>query len=633
MNNPYPPSSSTTSGSLSSTIDTLFLRRKLDEEKTASFQPSVRPTHLASKSSPQVRPRRLPTLIKVLTGYDDEPYWNVPSSNDRLGRIHTPVIAYIHKPNIEPSQQRRKRQVRSDDTVQLAAAAAATALWSQSIRTFDSCRMNRVNSEWDAALRWIAGWDSTTLSEDSSLNEWANHLVDNLTAALEECIEQCSRGEDFDSSHYREQDGVHSFSAMESVSSSLGGVLWRSVFGWVFGKSLRLSESFGSSDTVMQIVASTVAVYTIHLLWTLGWPLVAEWVKTLSGAEASDEWLIEHEKELELAKSSRARQKKGKKSKKKQKHWTSSKKGVFDNGAAKDKSLDSASGVDGSVRNLDDVNSSAVNDDVVPATDSDYTHIFQDQSEFVKPNTKTKFAFSRDSVGSSMNDGVPSVISLSSATSVTSSPSIKPRSPSPSNIPENETLESNAAFSSSIMQRGIYTQQLPGKNALAVPTDAQRNEAANQLRDFQNAQIRRLVLQKQQKLAQDSRFNLPGSTSAAKVPFGGNVSGQTKKKALKPPPGFSAFTPVSQDRYPANLDENELLLSKLLDDDDDDDDNNKVDDNNLSLPISAESSLDPSATPFFASNEGDQRRRLEPRSSKASDQWSGKIKVYGGDVW
>eukprot|EP00574_Skeletonema_japonicum_P010947 CAMPEP_0201726280 /NCGR_PEP_ID=MMETSP0593-20130828/9361_1 /ASSEMBLY_ACC=CAM_ASM_000672 /TAXON_ID=267983 /ORGANISM="Skeletonema japonicum, Strain CCMP2506" /LENGTH=675 /DNA_ID=CAMNT_0048217753 /DNA_START=35 /DNA_END=2059 /DNA_ORIENTATION=- len=634
MNNPYPPSSSTASGSISSTIDTLFLRRKLDEEQSASFRPSVTSsTHLASKSSPQVRPRRLPTLIKVLTGYDDEPYWNVPKSTDRLGRTHTPAIAYVNKPKIEPSQQKRKRRVRSsDDTVQIAAAAAATAVWSQSTSTFGSCRMNRVNSEWDAALRWIAGWDSTNVSEDMSLNDWANHLVDNLTAVLEECIEKCSRGEDFGSTNYIEQDGVHSFSAVKSVSSSIGDVLWRSIFGWVFGRSLRLSTSFGSLDAVVQVIASTAAVYVIHSLWSSGWPLITDWFRTLRYFEAPDEWLIQHEKELELAKSSRARQKKGKKSKKKQKQRKSAKKSILDNDAAKNKSLDSTSGYEVSVRNFDDVTSSAVDDDVVPATDSEYADIHEDQSGFVKPNPKTKFAASKDSVGpSSMNDGVPSVISLSSAASVTSSPSIKPRSPSPSNIPENETLESNAAFSSPIVRSGVYSQQLnPGKNAFAVPTVEQRNEAANQLRDFQNAQIRRLVLQKQQKLAQDGRFNLPGNDSTAAVAFGGNVSGQMK--VLKPPPGFSAFNPVPQDRYPANLDENELLLSRLLDDDDDDDD--EVEDINVSLPISAGSSLDPSAKPFFASNECEQLHRLEPRSTKANGQWSGKIKgVYGGNVW
>jgi hypothetical protein len=587
-------------------------------------------TPVSSKSLSQVRPRRLPTLIKVLTGYDDEPYWNGSSSTDRLGRSHTPVIAYIDKPKFEPSQQKRKRRVRSDDTIQIAAAAAATAVWSQSLRSFGSCRMNRVNAEWDAALRWIAGWDSTTLSGDVSLNEWANHFVDDLTTVLEACIEQCSSmSEDSGSTHSIDQDDLDSFGVMGSVSSALGHVLWRSIFGWVFGNSLRLSASFGRLDTVMQITASTVAVYAIHSLWSSGWPMFADWVRTLRYTETPDDWLIQHEKELELAKSSRARQKKRKKSKKKQKQWTPTKKYTPDNDAAKDKSSSSSSGDEGSVRVRDDVSSTGENDDIVQAKDWEHTHIVENRSGFVKPVTESSFA--RDSVGSSINDGVPSVISLSSAASVTSSPSIKPSSPSPSNVPENEALDNNFGFGSPTARSGLYSQQLPRKNAFAVPTVEQRNEAANQLRDFQNAQIRRLVLQKQQKLAQDSKSNhLPGGdSSAAKTPFGCNdVSGQMKKP-LKPPPGFSEFIPVPQDRYHVNLDENELLLSKLLDDDDD-----EVEGTNVSLPVSAESSLDPSATPFFVPDKSGIRNRLEPRSSKAKDQWSGNIKgVYGGNVW
>lgn len=628
MNNPYPPPSSTASGSPSFTIDSLFLRRQLDEEQSASFRRSVMAsTFLSStKSSSQVRPRRLPTLIKVLTGYDDEPHWNVPSSTDRLGRSHTPAIAYIEKPKFEPSQQKRKRRVRSDDSVQIAAAAAATAVWSQSIRSFGSCRMNRVNSEWDAALRWIAGWDNSTLSGDASLNEWANHFVDDLTTVLEACIEQCSRGEDHESTNFIDQDDLDSFGVVGSVSSSLGHVLWRSKFGWVFGNSLRLLTPFGRLDTVMQIVASTVVVYAIHSLWSSGWPMFADWIRTLRHNEASDDWLIQHEKELEeLAKSSRARQKKGKKSKKKQKESMPAKRNTPGNDTAFE--LSNRSSDMGSVRVLDDRGPTA-------ADDNEHTRIFQDQSgfDFVNPGVeKNKFSISTDSVAS-INDGVPSVISLSSATSVTSSPSFKPRSPSPSDIPENEALENNVGFGSPIARSGIYSQQLPKKNAFLVPTVEQRNEAANQLRDFQNAQIRRLVLQKQQKLAQDSISNNPfgGDSPAVKIPVGGNVAGQMKA-ALKPPPGFSELTPVPQDRYQANLDENELLLSKLLDDDDDDD---EVEDMNASLPISIESSLDPSAPFFVPDGDGNRSSRLEPRSKKTNDKWPGKIKgVYGGNVW
>ncbi|KAL7441685.1 hypothetical protein ACHAXM_008055 [Skeletonema potamos] len=626
MNNPYPSLSSTASGSQSS-IDALFLRRQLDEEQYAVFRRSVMAnTPLSSKSSSQVRPRRLPTLIKVLTGYDDEPYWNVSRSTDRLGRSHTPVIAYIDKPKFEPSQQQTRKRRRSDNTVvQRAAAAAATALWSQSIRSFGSCRMSRVNSEWDASLRWIAGWDGTSFSGDASLNEWANHFVDDITTVLEACIEQCSSmNEGFGSTDYLEQDDLDSFVVVGSVSSSLGHVVWRSIFGWVFGSSLRLSASFGRLDTVIQIIFSTTTVYAIHSLWGSGWPRFVDWVRSIRQAETPDDWLIQHEKELKLAKSSRARQKKRKKSKNRQKPLTPTKKDTLDSCAAKDKALSSRSGDEGSVLVRDDMSSTGANDDFDQANDCEHTHIVEDQGGFVKPHTEGNFA---TEVGSRINDGVPSFISLSCATSVTSSPSIKPCSPSPSDVPLNEALENNVGFVSSTARSGFYSQQLPRKNAFAVPTVEQRNEAANQLRDFQNAQIRRLVLQRQQKLAQDSKSHHLSSVngSGAKAPFGCNVSGQMKK-ALKPPPGFSEFAPVPHDLYQVSLDENELLLSKLLDDDDD-----GVKDTTVSLPVSTESSLDPSATPFFVPDKNGNRNRLEPRTK---DQWSGNIKgVYGGNVW
>ena len=599
-------------------------------EQSATFRRSVITSNPVTPKPPsQVRPRRLPTLIKVLTGYDDEPYWNVPRSTDRLGRTHVPVIAYIEKPKIEPSQQKRKKRIKSDDTVRIAAAAAATAVWSQSIRSFGSCRMNRVNSEWDAALRWIAGWDSTALSEDTSLNEWANNLVDDLTTALEACIEQCSEGQVFDSIHYTYGGDVDSFGAVDIGSFSIGAFLWRSVFGWSFGKLLRLSE-LGRLDTTTQIVASTVVVYAVHSLWGSGLDWFIDWFRKLRDRDTSDDWLTQYEKEMETVKSSRTRQKKGKKSKKKQRQWAASKRALVDKKAIKNKTLASMSQDVGTVLAREDASSNVPDDDFVPGDPQNQ------QSDLVCTDTKSKFVVSKDSIGSSIHDGVPSIISLSSATSVTSSPSMKPRSPSPTNVPENQPL-TNHAFNSSVARGGVYSQQLPGRNAFAVPTVEQRNEAANQLRDFQNAQIRRLVLQKQQQqqqnVAQDSwssQLSGSGSSPALSAPLGvGNVSKQTIK-TLKPPPGFSEFTHIRQDQYPSNLDENELLLSKLLDDDDD-----EVNGKKATLPVSIESSLDPSAAPFFISDEGNKRNCLEPKKNKTqNDQWSGNIKgVYGGSVW
>jgi hypothetical protein len=634
MKNPFPaPASSSQS---SSSIDSLLLHRQL-QHQSASFRRSVvKNTPLASKSSSaQIRPRRLPNLIKVLTGYDDEPYWSVPRSPDGLGRFHTPAIAFIDKPKFELSQQQRRRHSSSsDESVQLAAAAAAAAVWSQSIWSFGSSRMSRVNSEWDAALRWIAVWDNSTLSGDISIDEWANHVVDDLTTLLEACIEQCQSGEGFLATHgsFDEDDHVGTY-GVGSVATSMKEVLWRSIFSWVIGKS------FGNLDTAMHIVASSVAIYAVHSLLSSGWPLLTEWIGTSRSTQTEEapDWLIQHEREIELAKTSQARrrQKKGspsKKTKKRQKQKASTKGNTANSITAKQNSLSSGSGVEGSAQMNDNMASPAKVDDIVQAPGWDHKRSpLGDNFEYVKLNAKS-FGVSNDSVGSGTSDGVPSVISLSSATSVTSSPSIKPISSSPSNVPDNFH-----GFHPPTVHNDMYSQQFPRKNTFVVPTVEQRNEAANQLRDFQNAQIRRLVLERQQKVAHDSLCPAQNNL-AANIAFEDNVVPVQKKKALKPPPGFAELTPVSHDCYQDNLEEEELLLSKLLDDEDEEE-LEGIDD--ASLPISTKSSLDPSAAPFFVPNEGGEaeagkRHRLEPRSSKASNHWSGsnKIKgVYGGNVW
>lgn len=559
-------------------------------------------------------------------GYDDERYWNVPRSPDRFGRVHTPVIAHIDKPKFEPSQQRMRRG-KSDESVQIAAVAAATAVWSRSIRSFGISRMDRVNSEWDAALRWISVWDSTALSGDVSINELANSLVENLTTVLEACIEQCHSGEDFGTTFdtYKDENGVVG-------SSSVRNVLWRSICGWVIGNSLRLS-SFGKLDTVVQIVVSSAGAYAIHSLFCSGRLLITDWIRPLRYTETeSPDWLIRHEKDLEMAKSSRAMQKKGssKKTKKRQKLRTPVKTNTTYNTVLTHNSLSSGSSNEGKLRARDsNMLTTVKGDDNVQAPDSERRRVFEDKITFIMQDDARTIAISNDSVGPRIHDEVPSVISLSTATSVTSSPSINAISPSPSPIPENESLERNAGFYSPIALKEMCSQQYRTKNTFAVPTDEQRNKAANQLRDFQNAQIRRLLIQKQQKLSQNSKTNhlpdenlFPTNTS-----IGNNISGK-KNKVLKPPPGFPEFTPVSDDRFQDNLEE-ELLLSKLLDDDDD-----NVDDINVSLSVSTESSLDPSAASYFRHGEGGKRHRLEARSKK-NDQWSGsKIKgVYGGNVW
>ena len=455
---------------------------------------------------------------------------------------------------------------------------------------------------------------------------------------LEACIEQCQSGEGFLATHGSsgEDDYVGAY-GVGSVATSMKEVLWRSIFSWVVGKS------FGNLDTAMHIVASSAAIYAVHSLLSLGWPLLTEWIGTIRSTQPQEapDWLIQHEREIELAKTSQARrrQKKGspsKKTKKRQKQKASTKGNTINSVTAKQNCLSSGSGVEGSAQRNDNMASPATVDDIVQAPDWDRKCSPLGNKFGPSELNARSFVVSNDSVGSSTSDGVPSVISLSSATSVTSSPSIKPISSSPSNVPDNFH-----GFHSPVVHNDMYSQQFPRKNEFVVPTVEQRNEAANQLRDFQNAQIRRLVLERQQKVAHDSLCPAQNSL-AANIAFEDNavpVQKNAVPKALKPPPGFAELTPVSHDRYQNNLEEEELLLSKLLDDDEEEEEKEELEGaNDAPLPISTKSSLDPSAAPFFVANEGEggKRHRLEPRSSKASNHWSGsnKIKgVYGGNVW
>lgn len=222
---------------------------------------------------------------------------------------------------------------------------------------------------------------------------------------------------------------------------------------------------------------------------------------------------------------------------------------------------------------------------------------------------------------------------------------------------------------------------------LAVPTQEQREEAAKQLREFQNAQIQRLVLQR--KLAQNasstsrlsaigtpapqaspSVLNLGSSflSTSSGVPSIVSPSNQNQSQVLKPPPGLPHPTEIPYN--PAELQthdeeskgfltDNELFLSKLLDDDDDD----CVKDTAPSSlqtgirSMSPESSLDPAAAPFVGKvGVGDQAvtplfAKSTSKDESKGDGWqsgnAGELSlkesgsspskvirgVYGGSVW
>ena len=676
---------STMSSSISpSSLNTLFLTQGSGSDESSTYQNTSNNNQQSSVSS---RPRRLPQLIKILTGFDDEPYWNVQSSDSSSDSNSRPIIARIDIPHFARPSQPSAGSDPVRDTVQLAAAAAATAVWSKSIRIFGNHRMQRVNSEWDAALRWIAGWDQkqrqmgigerneprTKVDEHStSLGGGAtgfNTFVDDLAKMLESCMKQCLVNKDFDTRLGKSDEGSSDEIAMRKSLIGIGDTALRSFFGLITSLSfsrLSLDQLISAQSRfilgrTVQLVASSVGVYAIHSMWVWASPTILTWYSSLGYTE-SPEWLLEHEKEIQVAKKP-SRQKK--KSKRRQ----------MTKQAGKHRSKQQTPSKDEMQKERRAAKETASSKDYL-----DPKHLVKNNEPPPEPEKSMPMAeeqasniiTSKDSPSLISEISVPSLISYPTITSASSSPSCKPIGTShledggvrhdDSLLPESYHSTLGLASSQVGSSHGPVFTKLSHQNGLRVPTQAQRDQAAQRLREFQNAQIQRLLLKK--KLAQSCVATSSTAQRSGLQPDGNsfNISSasQPSKKVFKPPPGLSHPSAEAQYVLPTQggadgfLTDNELFLSKLLDDEEDDDEGGGVKKPASSLQIHVpsmspepESSLDPAAAPFvrqMVATEESPKPKREKGDIWQSD--SGEISLreessskmikgafYGGSVW
>ena len=681
--------STLSSSILPSSLNTLFLTQGVGYQ-SSTFKSTSNNNQQSSVTS---RPRRLPHLIKILTGFDDEPYWNVQSSDSSPDSNSRPIIARIDIPRfVQPSQPSGSEPVK--DTVQLAAAAAATAVWSKSIRIFGNHRMQRVNSEWDAALRWIAGWDQkqhqmeigegmsseprTKVDEhNTSLGGGAtgfNTFLDDLAKMLKSCMKQCLEDEDFDTRLGNSDEGSSGEIAMRKSLIGIGDMALRSFFGWITSLSfsrhyleqLISAESRFILGRTVQLVASSMGVYAIHSIWVWASPALLAWYSSLGYTE-SPEWLLEHEKEIQVAKkTSRARQKKKSKRRqmRKQAGKSRSKQQTPSKVEMQKESRETASSKD-----YLDPNHLVKNNESPPEPEKSMPKAEEQASNIIT---------SKDSPSLISEISVPSLISYPTITSASSSPSCKPNSHlEDEGVPYDDSLLPESYHHSTLgltssqevgSSHGPVFPKLSHQNGLPVPTQAQRDQAAQQLREFQNVQIQRLLLKK--KLAQScvatsstaQRSGLqPDLSSFTQDGNSFNIFSvnQSSKKVFKPPPGLSHPSAESQYVLPTQggangfLTDNELFLSKLLDDEEDEGGGVKKPTLSAlqiqvpSMSPEPESSLDPAAAPFVGQlvvSEESSKRKSEKGDVWQSD--SGEISLregssskmikgafYGGSVW
>lgn len=703
-------------------MDALFLSRgprqqskfqaRDDRPSDGSRSEMLKPT----QQSLATRPRRLPTLIKILTGFGDEPYWKNQSSgsSDTSAGNNKPIIARVKRPPFVAEAQRRRASASTEplsheETVQMAAVAAAAAVWSKSLRIFGNHRMQRVNAEWDAALRWIAGWDhhhhmpSTSSSppldgridlgsirvndsvalhggeSSDASQEVFNTFVDDLAKMLESCINQCIDNENFDDQTRNDYEGRG-----VAVASSIGGMVLRSFIQWIVGCSLpklsfkQLGIKYLGCLSILnksfRYIASSVAAFVIVYGLTWASQSFFHWYSSLGYTE-TPEWLLEHEQEIQLAKSSRARQRK----KSKRRELTKPTSGRSKSATCNDESKIDSRTFEGSPGDDDLPPKPSVKaDESAPPAGksmSKSSSIRRAEKWQNESDSNDPAPFSTDSAsgsqGSSFTEDIPTMISCPS-TSVTSFSSSQspPFKPIGSHLEDQEEIPYISPLQGRSQPVFSLNSNLMSQGPL-VPTQEQRNDAAKQLREFQNAQIQRLLRHRQ--ISQNWNDNSLSANSTAQgigLLHGGSfhsvgdsfcaLSLSQQNKVLKPPPGLvhpsDTQTPCQSDLHNQNdtgfLTDNELFLSKLLDDEEDD---VKVKASSSvrieTRSMSPESSLDPSAAPFVSLNVASAQRSINlfPKSEKEKgDAWQsspGEVTlnsnsptrmmkgVYGGSVW
>jgi len=421
------------------------------------------------------------------------------------------------------------------------------------------------------------------------------------------------------------------------------------------GKSFSSSFSLFIDKDVMifitgaiRLMASSVAVYATYCIWNQVSPILWHRYGSLACRDdSSPSWLIEHEKELERAKRSGQRKGSSKKSKRK---GSNDKQSQQQSGTLKaSETQPSAKTVQSSTRHKTNIYLDH-EDTAPPETDerhweTNYYSHSQKYSCKQDSSVPTKVENDKNDERDGHLDGVPSSISIS-LSSVDNTDDI--------NQSDSITLDEPNPPTNHMFHRHTQILQSPTRKPLLVPTEEQRNEAAERLRAFQNAQIQRLLYRKKLEQSFAGACNsssisaaptTPASQLTSNVPF-------SRTQLVKPPPGFNHQADVQSNQDTQDdtfLTDNELILSKLLDDDEDGDNMDNLSSSSGMDSFPRESSLDPSAAPFVLEGLVDNTKESVPASPTCDSKWDiGRISslsisengsnammkgVYGGSVW
>ena len=462
-------------------------------------------------SSRAARPLYLPPLIETLVGaVDMDATQNDTKQDDDNGRQRQNLIRQPRDEKHSPRKSSLDSIIKGGDTTTKAAAAAAAATFWSSLQSRGLAlvgrpsRMKNVNEEWDAALRWIAGWGKDELNADSaavstakakkadafkrrsriqsrkasklgqSATKW--DLVERLTAEeasellllIEMCVDKCVEMMSEDSEWSDKPKGRESStpSASDSAVTDRNG----SRSGQTDVGSLPLSLNQltlprPSAVGILGLILSSTLAYFLHMGydWTLPW----QQKKELSSEWDSSE--MEHDVRVAMP-SNKSGGKKGKRRKRQAKPSASS--------PENEKKPASSELEELSKTHTTQMSKSPSQKSLSDDDDANLVGLVRNtkrSSKSTSGNTpprvpvRTKIRGSTDNV-SNKHLGTPQY---------------EPTSPQGSRRP-----------------KGKYHNGKSHQKKFPVPTEAQRQASHQQLREFQQMQLARLVqMKKDAKLA------------------------------------------------------------------------------------------------------------------------------------
>ncbi len=606
------------------------------------------------------RPRRLPPLIEELVGTIDGEFISGVSSNARAqqhqqgGRRGKLLRREKKEENDGDNENDRlgeitKRAVRDfvspgEDSVAMVAAAAAAAVWSEAEEKGNSLRMGRVNGEWEEALRWISSWgqslsSTSTTTNTDTMGATSHHDIKNndmqsggaggkqrrrrdssdrqklpserfsaeneidFERFLDVCIDRCIGDDRDDRGRALYEGGVvdkvtNYYLDFRNTAVGLNQIL--SPFRSIVQKIRLTTRGMIRSRTYEQTLRS---IFGFMLSTTIVWLIrnVNDWRKINKYTNSLRSLLEEERKEanMNMTEGSSNNSKHRNVATKKSGSKKSRRKRRDNRNCKKERQSEARVSMD------DDNESEASEDSFERRYIEEEFHRKNSEDQASKECNTTVSSYTTDGVTDksefeyqlmSTDDAITKLRAGNKNTWKANNQSLsqKQRDAKTGTSQKENHLIPKSQTSPTTMEK---YQSRPNHNLPVVPTAEQREEAARKLREFQQAQIQKIINSKQRQMAHAASTNTKANYAAnhitlrdlaqMNIPQSDRNHNNDRLRMVPPPPGLTRVAAVGDEEQNQETDPG-YLLSHLLEGDDDDDDEEQSSYNNASKETSPE---------------------------------------------